>query len=200
ERRTIPLTQIALDIADARRRGRDDHLFTAPRGGDLQNQNVNNRALKPAVKLAASAVERLQDALGLSEEYSGDFHVYGPETVEAVEAVQRDHGLPVTGQADPATRQALGLPDAAYGYTLNRQDSDFPGDFSLHGFRHTCVSLVVGAGANVKLAQSFAGHASAAMTLDTYSHLFADDLSGVADALGRIAAEAQDAAVLELSR
>ncbi|WP_172171613.1 tyrosine-type recombinase/integrase [Brevibacterium sp. CT2-23B] len=201
ERRTIPLTQIALDIAEARRRGRDDHLFTAPRGGDLQNQNVNNRALKPAVKIAASAVERLQNALNMAdEEYSGDFHVYGPETARAVEQVQQAHGLPVTGEADPETRQALSLPDAAHGYTLNRQDSDFPDDFSLHGFRHTCVSLVVGAGANVKLAQSFAGHASAAMTLDTYSHLFADDLTGVAEALGRIAAEAQDAARLELHR
>lgn len=185
ERRTIPLTQLALSIVESRRRGRDDHLFTAPKGGDLQNRNVSNRALKPAVELAAGAVERLQDALGISE-YSGDHHIYGTDTTAAVEHVQREHGLPATGHADPATRQALGLDDHRHGFTLRRGDGDFPEDFSLHGFRHTCVSLVVAAGANVKAAQSFAGHASASMTLDTYSHLFNDDLESVAEVLGAI--------------
>lgn len=190
ERRSIPLTQVALDIAEARRRGRDEHLFTAPRGGDLSYQSFTGRGLKPALAVAASAVERLQNALGVSE-YRGDFHVYGPETVEAVEGFQRAHGLPVTGCADPATRQAIGLGDAEHDYTLEAGDSDHAEDFTPHGFRHTCVSLVVGAGANVKLAQRFAGHASASMTLDTYSHLFDDNLEGVADTLGKLVAEAQ---------
>lgn len=191
ERRTIPLTAMALAIAERRKngRGRDDHLFTAPKGGDLQNQNVSNRALKPAVRQAAAAVERLQGAVGASE-YRGDFHVYGPYTVAAVERVQAEHGLPVTGSADPATRQALGLD--SQGFTLQRGDTDFPDDFILHGFRHTCVSLVVAAGANVKLAQSFAGHASASMTLDTYSHLFNDDLESVAEVLATIVDDARD--------
>ena len=195
ERRTIPLTAMALEIVQRRRagRGRDDHLFTAPKGGDLQNQNMNNRALKPAVGLAAGAVERLQKALGV-EDYDGDFHVYGPKTVGAVECVQTEHGLPVTGSADPATRQVLDLDDHRFGFTLQRGDTDFPDDFSLHGFRHTCVSLVVAAGANVKLAQSFAGHASASMTLDTYSHLFNDDLESVAEVLATIVDDARDGA------
>lgn len=153
-------------------------------------QNFTRRGLKPALAVAASAVERLQDALGVSE-YRGDFHVYGPETVEAVEGFQQAHGLQVTGCADPATRQAVGLDDAEHDYTLRAGDADHAEDFTPHGFRHTCVSLVVGAGANVKLAQRFAGHASASMTLDTYSHLFDDNLEGVADALGRLVDEAQ---------
>lgn len=190
ERRSIPLTQVALDIVEARRRGRDDHLFTAPRGGDLSYQNFTRRGLKPALAVAASAVERLQDTLGISE-YRGDFHVYGPETVEAVEDFQQTHGLPVTGCADPATRLGIGLDDAEHEYTLQAGDSDYAEDFTPHGFRHTCISLVVGAGANVKLAQRFAGHASASMTLDTYSHLFDENLEGVADALGKLVAEAQ---------
>ena len=33
--------------------------------------------------------------------------VYGPETVSAVEALQNDHGLPVTGAVDTATEAAL---------------------------------------------------------------------------------------------
>ena len=41
------------------------------------------------------------------------------------------------------------------------------------------------AGANVKAVQLMLGHASAAMTLDIYAGLFADDLDAVADRLDR---------------
>jgi integrase len=54
-----------------------------------------------------------------------------------------------------------------------------------HGLRHTCASLAISAGANVKVVQRLLGHATAAMTLDRYGHLFDDDLAGVADALGK---------------
>src|SRR5699024_7868800 len=45
-----------------------------------------------------------------------------------------------------------------------------------------------------KLAQSFAGHASASMTLDTYSHLFNDDSESVAEALATIVDDVRDGA------
>ena len=54
-----------------------------------------------------------------------------------------------------------------------------------HGLRHTTASLAISAGANVKVVQRLLGHATAAMTLDRYAHLLSDDLSGVADALGK---------------
>ena len=54
-----------------------------------------------------------------------------------------------------------------------------------HGLRHTTAALAISAGANVKVVQRFLGHATAAMTLDRYGHLLNDDLSGVADALGK---------------
>jgi integrase len=54
-----------------------------------------------------------------------------------------------------------------------------------HGLRHTTASLAISAGANVKVVQRMLGHATAAMTLDLYGHLLDDDLSAVADALGR---------------
>jgi hypothetical protein len=44
-------------------------------------------------------------------------------------------------------------------------------------------SLAVAAGADVKAVQQMLGHASAAMTLDVYAGLFADDLEAVADRL-----------------
>lgn len=64
-----------------------------------------------------------------------------------------------------------------------------------HDLRHTAASLAVSAGANVKAVQRMLGHASAAMTLDTYSDLFDDDLNAVASALDA-ARSAQLAAAL----
>lgn len=57
-----------------------------------------------------------------------------------------------------------------------------------HELRHTAASLAISAGANVKAVQAMLGHKSAAMTLDTYSGLFPDDLDAVADAMGQAGA------------
>lgn len=52
-----------------------------------------------------------------------------------------------------------------------------------HGLRHTAASLAIAAGATVVLVQRMLGHSSPSVTLDVYSHLFADDLDTVADRL-----------------
>jgi integrase len=52
-----------------------------------------------------------------------------------------------------------------------------------HDLRHTAASLSIATGANPKAVQRMLGHASAAMTLDTYADLFEDDLDDVAMAL-----------------
>lgn len=52
-----------------------------------------------------------------------------------------------------------------------------------HDLRHTAASLAVSAGVNVKALQRMLGHASAAMTLDTYADLFDSDLDAIGDAL-----------------
>jgi integrase len=54
-----------------------------------------------------------------------------------------------------------------------------------HGLRHTCASLAISAGANVKVVQRLLGHATAAMTLDLYGHLMDDDLAEVANVLSK---------------
>lgn len=56
-----------------------------------------------------------------------------------------------------------------------------------HDQRRAAASLAISAGANVRAVQRMLGHASAAMTLDTYADLFDDDLDNVADALARAA-------------
>lgn len=52
-----------------------------------------------------------------------------------------------------------------------------------HELRHTAASLAISAGATPLAVQRLLGHASAAMTLDTYSDLFEDDLDRVAEAM-----------------
>lgn len=49
-----------------------------------------------------------------------------------------------------------------------------------HDLRHTAASLAIHSGASVKSVQAMLGHASAAMTLDLYSHLFDRALDDVA--------------------
>lgn len=61
-------------------------------------------------------------------------------------------------------------------------DESFP-RVTIHDLRHTAASLAISAGANVKVVQRMLGHASAAMTLDTYADLFENDLDAVSDAL-----------------
>jgi integrase len=70
---------------------------------------------------------------------------------------------------------------------------DFP-SLTPHDLRHTCASLAISSGANVKLVQRMLGHATAAMTLDLYGHLMSDDLAGVANALGEAIKAAQETA------
>lgn len=79
-------------------------------------------------------------------------------------------------------------PDVRDGWFVNAkkrarlEDPDFP-EVTLHDFRHSAASLAISAGANVRAVQRMLGHASAAMTLDTYADLFDEDLNAVADML-----------------
>ena len=64
----------------------------------------------------------------------------------------------------------------------------------LHDLRHTCASLAISAGANVKVVQRLLGHKTAVLTLDRYGHLFPDDLDAVADAFDAAAEATADRA------
>lgn len=85
-------------------------------------------------------------------------------------------------------RDHLGLPNSQNGWfasAVRRTQSEDPGfpRVTPHDLRHTAASLAIRAGANVKAVQRMLGHASAVMTLDTYGHLFDDDLDTVAGAM-----------------
>jgi len=55
----------------------------------------------------------------------------------------------------------------------------------IHDLRGTAASLMISSGANIKAVQRQLGHASAAMTLDLYGHLYEDDLDALSEALDR---------------
>lgn len=57
---------------------------------------------------------------------------------------------------------------------------------TIHDLRHTAASIMVHAGANVKAVQRQLGHASAAMTLDTYADLFDDDLDALSESISEL--------------
>ncbi|MDT5346896.1 MAG: hypothetical protein QOH91_183, partial [Mycobacterium sp.] len=59
--------------------------------------------------------------------------------------------------------------------------------------RHTCASLAISEGANVKVVQKLLGHKTAVLTLDRYGHLFPDDLDAVASAFDAAAQTTADA-------
>ncbi len=74
-----------------------------------------------------------------------------------------------------------------------------------HELRHTAASLAIASGASVKAVQKMLGHASAALTLDRYGHLFGDELDTVAERLDAARAQAAvpracpDASVIEMA-
>ncbi len=56
---------------------------------------------------------------------------------------------------------------------------------TLHEARHTCASLMIAAGVNAKALSVVMGHATIAMTFDTYGHLMPGGLDEVAMAANR---------------
>ncbi|MDG5947921.1 site-specific integrase [Bifidobacterium bifidum] len=69
-------------------------------------------------------------------------------------------------------------------------DEDADASMTVHDLRHTCASLLVYAGANVKAVQRQLGHKSAAMTLDVYAGLFDADLDAVVEAMNGLLVKA----------
>jgi len=72
-----------------------------------------------------------------------------------------------------------------------------------HDLRHTCASLAIAAGADIKVVQRMLGHSSTVLTLDRYGHLFPGQAESVADRLDEMAQAAgvvQRAEVVPIDR
>ena len=69
---------------------------------------LDEEGLAEASQWVSDYVTALQTDLATIGLYTGEIDgVYGPETIEAVERLQEEAGLPVTGLFDPATQEAL---------------------------------------------------------------------------------------------
>jgi integrase len=137
EARTVRLPrsvagELGAYLAD-RPHGREDLVFTAPRGGPLRESKFVPDRFKPAIAAANEALAQL----------------------------------------DPDSRPEL-LPEA----------------LRLYDLRHTAASLMIRQGASIKAVQKQLGHATASITLDTYGHLFPDELEALAGRLEDARAEA----------
>lgn len=106
-------------------------------------------------------------------------------------------GATATEPFDPSTvrRRALAAWDAANVRTRERFGDDVAAarllrPIGLHESRHTCASLLIAAGANAKIIQAVMGHATIAMTFDTYGHLMPGGLEEAAAAADAYVEEA----------
>ncbi len=96
----------------------------------------------------------------------------------------KDHGLVfATGIGTPVNPE--NLVNRSFKPLLKR--ASLP-EIRFHDLRHTCATLLLGRGVHPKIVQELLGHATIAMTLDTYSHYIpsmGDQASGaMGDALG----------------
>lgn len=114
---------------------------------------------------------------------------HGTRTIPVPKFVARLLSTEIAGRADdalvfPSARGGsyLTLGQARYAFQKATKVVDGCAGVRLHDLRHTCASLAIREGANIKVIQKLLGHKSAVLTLDKYGHLFPDDLDSVADA------------------
>ncbi len=72
------------------------------------------------------------------------------------------------------------------------RDAGLPPSVTFHALRHFYASLLIRHGESVKTVQARLGHASAAETLDTYSHLWPDSDDRTRAAVGSVLLSAED--------
>ncbi len=63
------------------------------------------------------------------------------------------------------------------------EKAGLPGDLRFHDLRHTCATILLSKGKHPKYVQVLLGHATVAITLDTYSHVLPGMDDGLADAM-----------------
>ena len=91
----------------------------------------------------------------------------------------KDHDLVfTTGIGTPMSR--ADLITRSFKPLLRR--ADLP-DIRFHDLRHTCATLLLSRGVHAKLVQELLGHATIAVTLDTYSHVLPGMGDGLADTM-----------------
>jgi integrase len=78
-----------------------------------------------------------------------------------------DHGLVFTTDTD-ASLNPSNMRQRSFARLLRK--ADLP-HIRFHDLRHTCATLLLSKGTHPKFVQELLGHATIAITLDTYSHV-----------------------------
>jgi len=114
------------------------------------------RGSRRTVKLTQRAVEALRSHL---ERQLAEIEVAGD--------LYRDHGLVFTTEAGTPINPS-NLRQRSFAPLLNK--AGLP-HIRFHDLRHTCATLLLSKGVHPKFVQELLGHATVAITLDTYSHV-----------------------------
>ena len=147
-----------------------------------------------AVALRGKSVNRTARRIRVAEavtEVSGRLEWGTPKTHEARVVIVPSfitEALPIVAPDELVFTAPNGGPLRTSNFRRNTwapacRTSGMPEGFLVHDLRDTATSLMISAGASIKAVQRALGHASAAMTLDTYGSLFEDDLEELADRL-----------------
>ena len=123
--------------------------------GRLLLGELKTRRSRRTVRLSESAVGALRDHLERQL-----------EEMEYLGGLYQDHGLIFTTQVGTPVNPS-NLRRRSFAPLLRA--ADLP-DIRFHDLRHTCATLLLGSGVHPKFVQELLGHATIAMTLDTYSH------------------------------
>ena len=82
----------------------------------------------------------------------------------------------------PLSAQQLQEPAEPTGDQREKQSKSKPA-FRIYDLRHTCATMLLQAGENVKVVSERLGHAKIQMTLDTYQHVLPTMQKAAADKL-----------------
>jgi len=105
-----------------------------------------------------------------------------PGAIETLRAHLQRQLAEIEGAGDRYQDQGLVFP-SRMGTSMNAKNltarsfkpllvkAGLPSSVRLHDLRHTCATLLLGKGVHPKIVQELLGHATIAITLDTYSHV-----------------------------
>lgn len=118
--------------------------------------DTKNKQSRRTVRLTPQAVDALRSHLEQQL-----------EEIEALGDLYDDHGLVFTSGAGTPINPS-NLRNRSFATLLRR--AGLP-HIRFHDLRHTCATLLLGKGVHPKFVQELLGHATIAITLDTYSHV-----------------------------
>ena len=152
-------------------------LYAVESNVDKRNQlsEVKTRSSRAEIALSAVVVQALseQRAIGAAAKLRAGKDWTDHDLIFPRQGRCLHWGLP----------QSQGPPRKALGRAARRAGI---GHIRPHDLRHTCASLLIAEGLNIKQVSSHLRHSSVGVTLDTYGHLYPGDRNEVAHAMDRV--------------